>query len=99
VRPEVLLFAIALGAAFAVLWPLAQAVTGAAPPQLLVLAAHVTGMLAGYGVVVLVGLMSRNPAVERGVGADRLGPRWPRRREPDPRARLGRRRILGGKPR
>jgi predicted ferric reductase len=75
VRPEVLLVAIALGAAFAVLWPVAQAVTGAAPPQLLVLAAHVTGMLAGYGVVVLVGLMSRNPAVERGVGADRLA-RW-----------------------
>jgi predicted ferric reductase len=32
-------------------------------------------MLAGYGVVVLVGLMSRTPALERGVGADRLS-RW-----------------------
>jgi predicted ferric reductase len=37
--------------------------------------AHVTGMLAGYGVVVMVGLMSRTPALERGVGADRLS-RW-----------------------
>jgi predicted ferric reductase len=32
-------------------------------------------MLAGYGVVVLVALMSRLPALERGVGADRLA-RW-----------------------
>ncbi|MFL5516579.1 MAG: ferric reductase-like transmembrane domain-containing protein, partial [Gemmatimonadales bacterium] len=39
------------------------------------LVAHVTGMLAGYGVAVLIALMSRTPAFERGVGADVLA-RW-----------------------
>jgi predicted ferric reductase len=38
-------------------------------------AGRVCGLLAGYGVVVLVALMARLPAVERGVGADRLA-RW-----------------------
>jgi predicted ferric reductase len=37
--------------------------------------AHVAGMLAGYGVLVLLVLMSRAPALERGVGADVLT-RW-----------------------
>ncbi|MFE4542358.1 ferric reductase-like transmembrane domain-containing protein [Arthrobacter sp. NPDC056727] len=39
------------------------------------LIAHLTGMLAGYGVTVMLALMSRAPALERGVGADRLA-RW-----------------------
>lgn len=38
-------------------------------------AGRVSGLLAGYGVVVLVALMARIPPVERGVGADRLA-RW-----------------------
>jgi len=38
-------------------------------------AGRVTGLLAGYTMVVLVALMARIPAVERGVGADRLA-RW-----------------------
>ncbi|MFD7079921.1 ferric reductase-like transmembrane domain-containing protein [Streptomyces sp. NPDC059918] len=38
-------------------------------------AAHLTGLLAGYGVLVLLFLMARVPAVEHGVGADRLA-RW-----------------------
>src|SRR3954447_12369333 len=38
-------------------------------------AGRVTGLLAGYGVVVLVALMARIPALERGIGADRLA-RW-----------------------
>ena len=38
-------------------------------------AGRITGLLAGYGVVVLVALMARLPPVERGVGADRLA-RW-----------------------
>ena len=38
-------------------------------------AGRLTGLLAGYGVVVLVALMARLPPVERGVGADRLA-RW-----------------------
>jgi predicted ferric reductase len=39
------------------------------------LLAHASGLLAGYGVTVMVALMSRAPALERGVGADRLA-RW-----------------------
>ncbi len=38
-------------------------------------AGRILGLLAGYGVVVLVALMARLPPVERGVGADRLA-RW-----------------------
>jgi predicted ferric reductase len=38
-------------------------------------AGQVTGLLAGYGVPVLIGLMARIPPVEAGVGADRLA-RW-----------------------
>jgi predicted ferric reductase len=37
--------------------------------------AHVSGLLAGYGVAVMLIMMSRLPALERGVGADRLA-RW-----------------------
>ncbi len=38
-------------------------------------AGRICGLLAGYGVVVLVALMARLPALERGVGTDRLV-RW-----------------------
>ncbi len=38
-------------------------------------AGRITGLLAGYAVVVLVALMARLPPLERGVGADRLA-RW-----------------------
>ncbi|HEY0934416.1 MAG TPA: ferredoxin reductase family protein [Trebonia sp.] len=38
-------------------------------------AGRITGLWAGYGMVVLVALMARLPPVERGVGADRLA-RW-----------------------
>ncbi|GHH33546.1 putative ferric reductase [Streptomyces candidus] len=38
-------------------------------------AAHLSGLLAGYGVLVMLFLMARVPAVEHGVGADRLA-RW-----------------------
>jgi hypothetical protein len=37
--------------------------------------ARVCGMLAGYGVLVLMVFMSRWPVLERGVGSDRLA-RW-----------------------
>jgi hypothetical protein len=43
--------------------------------QLPVIVAHVSGILAGYGVLVLLGLLSRAPALQRGVGADVLA-RW-----------------------
>jgi predicted ferric reductase len=38
-------------------------------------AGRITGLLAGYGVVVLVALMARIPPLERGIGADQLA-RW-----------------------
>jgi len=38
-------------------------------------AGRITGLLAGYAVVVLLALMSRAPALEHGVGTDRLA-RW-----------------------
>jgi ferredoxin-NADP reductase len=38
-------------------------------------AGRITGLLAGYAVVVLLALMARLPALERGVGPDRLA-RW-----------------------
>ncbi len=38
-------------------------------------AGRITGLLAGYGVVVLIALMARLPPLERGIGADRLA-RW-----------------------
>ncbi|MFP3991212.1 ferredoxin reductase family protein [Streptomyces sp. E11-3] len=37
--------------------------------------AHLTGLLAGYGVLAMLLLMARVPALEHGVGADRLA-RW-----------------------
>lgn len=38
-------------------------------------AGRITGLLAGYGVIVLVALMARIPPLERGIGADTLA-RW-----------------------
>ena len=38
-------------------------------------AGRITGLLAGYGIAVLIGLMARIPPVERGVGTDQLA-RW-----------------------
>jgi predicted ferric reductase len=72
---DVVLAAIGAGAILAVFWPVVLAFTSPGPVQLTVLVAHACGMLAGYGVVVLIGLMSRAPVLERGVGADRLA-RW-----------------------
>lgn len=40
-----------------------------------IVVAHVSGMLAGYGAIVLVALMSRWPVIEQAVGADALT-RW-----------------------
>ena len=74
-RSDGVLAALAVGAAVLALWPVANALRGPAPLEPAVVVAHVAGMLAGYGVVVLVGLMARVPTLERGVGADRLA-RW-----------------------
>jgi predicted ferric reductase len=70
-----LLAAIGLGAAAVAGWSAFLALRGPQPLQVSVLIAHVCGMLAGYGVLILLGLMSRAPALERGVGADVLA-RW-----------------------
>ena len=62
---------IVLGAVVAV-WPVRPSVTGIGGD---IVVAHVSGMLAGYGAVVLVALMSRWPVIERSLGADELA-RW-----------------------
>lgn len=56
------------------LWA-AQVQPSARLDALFATAAHLSGLLAGYGVLVLLFLMARVPAVEHGVGADRLA-RW-----------------------
>jgi predicted ferric reductase len=70
-----LLIAISLGAVAVSWWPILLAVRSPGPLRLIPVTAHVCGMLAGYGVLVMLGLMSRSPALERGVGADVLT-RW-----------------------
>ena len=75
VHPRALLAAIGGGAAATVWlwWHGTPAVSGFG--DWLTGAGQLTGLLAGYGVAVLVGLMARIPPVERGVGADQLA-RW-----------------------
>src|SRR3954451_6461781 len=75
VDPDSLFIAILLGAVLVAAWPAVLALRGTQPLSLPVIVAHVCGMLAGYGVLVLLLLMSRSPALERGVGADVLA-RW-----------------------
>jgi predicted ferric reductase len=72
--PMTVLTAIGLGALVVASWPVAVAASGAEGSWTATLA-HVSGMLAGYGVLVLLVLMARTPVLERGVGADVLA-RW-----------------------
>ena len=74
-HPTVILAAIAAGAAatVALWWHDTPSIHGFG--DWLTNAGRVTGLVAGYGVVVLVALMARIPPLERGVGADRLA-RW-----------------------
>src|SRR3954462_15586074 len=74
-RPGAVLAAILAGAAATILlwWHDTTSIHGLG--DWLTNAGRVTGLLAGYGVVVLVALMARIPPLERGVGADRLA-RW-----------------------
>ncbi|CUM41344.1 Flavodoxin reductases (ferredoxin-NADPH reductases) family 1 [Streptomyces venezuelae] len=73
--PDRLRTGIVAGAgAVALLWGL-QARPSARLDAFFATGAHLTGLLAGYGVLVLLLLMARVPAVEHGVGADRLA-RW-----------------------
>lgn len=73
--PSALRTGIVAGAGFvAGMWGV-QADPSARLDELFAGAAHLSGLLAGYGILVMLLLMARIPAVERGVGADRLA-RW-----------------------
>src|SRR3954447_20509314 len=77
-HPGAVLAAIGAGAVACVLlwWHNTPSINGLG--DWLTNAGRITGLLAGYGVVVLVALMARIPPLERGIGADRLA-RWPAR--------------------
>ena len=74
-RPELVLGVIAAGAVavLALWWAGTPRVSGLG--DALTDAGRICGLLAGYGVVVLVALMARLPPLERGIGSDRLA-RW-----------------------
>jgi predicted ferric reductase len=74
-RPSAVLGVIWLGAAatLALWWHDTPSISGLG--DWLTGAGRITGLLAGYGMVVLVALMARIPPLERGIGADRLA-RW-----------------------
>nr|WP_262004973.1 ferredoxin reductase family protein [Streptomyces sp. FIT100] len=75
ISPRALRDALAAGAAAVVLLWAVQVEPSARLDALFATAAHITGLLAGYGVLVMLLLMARVPAIEHGVGADRLA-RW-----------------------
>ena len=75
VGPGDALLVIGLTAGVVAWWPVLFALRSPLPVNLSVLVAHVAGMLAGYGVLVMLALMSRTPSLERGIGADVLA-RW-----------------------
>src|ERR1700744_3917928 len=74
-RPEAVLAVIGAGAAavLALWWHGTPTLHGYG--DWLTNAGRITGLEAGYGVIVLIALMARIPPLERGVGADRLA-RW-----------------------
>jgi predicted ferric reductase len=74
-HPNAVLAAILAGAAATIglWWHGTPAIAGLG--DWLTNAGRITGLLAGYGVVVLVALMARIPPLERGLGADKLA-RW-----------------------
>ncbi|MFJ6722924.1 ferric reductase, partial [Streptomyces sp. NPDC091259] len=61
---------LAAGAAGVTLLWAAQVRPSARPDELIGAAAHLSGLLAGYGILAMLFLMARVPAVEHGVGAD-----------------------------
>jgi predicted ferric reductase len=61
------------GGVVVAVWPMLMALATPVPPIGLI--AHISGMLAGYLVLVLLVMMSRWPILDRGVGTDVLG-RW-----------------------
>src|SRR3954447_8462309 len=69
------LIVLGFGAVFVAVWPPLAMTMSANPLDPVALVAHVSGMLAGYGVLVMLVLMSRWPVLERGIGANVLA-RW-----------------------
>jgi ferredoxin-NADP reductase/DMSO/TMAO reductase YedYZ heme-binding membrane subunit len=75
VAPIVVLAVIALGfVGVAYLWWL-NTLFLHTPGAILVDIGEILGLIAGYGIVILVALMARLPPLERGIGTDRLA-RW-----------------------
>src|SRR3954451_9457426 len=72
---EALLVVLGFGAVLVAVWPLLAMTLAGGPLDPVALVAHVSGMLAGYGVLIMLVLMSRWPVLERGIGADVLA-RW-----------------------
>ena len=66
---------VAAGGLLAGWWPVYLMLRAHRSVQAIPLLAHVCGMLAGYGVLVMIALMSRHPALEQGIGGDVLA-RW-----------------------
>jgi predicted ferric reductase len=75
ILPIVVLALIALGGAGVIYLWWRDTLFLHGPGALLVDIGEVLGMLAGYGVVILVALMARLPPLEKGIGTDRLA-RW-----------------------
>ena len=75
VKPATVLAVIAVGtvAVLALWWHSTDTITGFG--DWMTNAGRITGLLAGYAIAVQLALMARVPAIERGVGADRLA-RW-----------------------
>jgi len=69
------LVVLGIGAVLVATWPLLVMSSAGVPLDPVALIAHTSGMLAGYGVLVMLVLMSRWPLLERGTGADVLA-RW-----------------------
>ncbi|WP_372349920.1 ferric reductase-like transmembrane domain-containing protein [Streptomyces sp. KL116D] len=72
ITPRTLRTTITAGATVVIALWAAQAHPSARPDALFATGAHLTGLLAGYGILVMLFLMARVPAVEHGIGADRL---------------------------
>ncbi|MFJ9414215.1 ferric reductase-like transmembrane domain-containing protein [Streptomyces sp. NPDC101227] len=70
--PRALLTGLAAGAGTVVALWLAQAAPSLRLDALFATFAHLSGLLAAYGILVMLLLMARVPALEHGVGADRL---------------------------
>ncbi|MGW6902116.1 ferredoxin reductase family protein [Streptomyces sp. NPDC054919] len=75
ISPRVLRDAVMAGALGVVLMWALQVEPSARLDALFATGAHLGGLLAGYGILVMLLLMARVPAIEHGVGADRLA-RW-----------------------